>query len=276
MADGETMSKKEVGITISVSFGFLLFLVFVIWGNASVPAGHVGVVSTFGDVDKTVLDEGLSLVWPWKSVHRMSVQLQEKKESMQCPTSQGATINVEASVLYRLKRDGASQVYKSVGKEWDKVIVEPQFRSALRETTAKYKAEDLYGSNRAGIEKEVFDLLTNMLKDRGVEIDSILLRDLVLPTSVKSGIENKLVAEQDSLKMEFVVRQAEQEAKRKVIEAKGIADSQAIIKKDLDDNYIRYLWVQALKEHSGSIIYVPTGNDGLPFFKQVHGPEPKK
>jgi hypothetical protein len=69
----------------------------------------------------------------------------------------------------------------------------------------------------------------------------------------------------------------ELEAESKVIQAKGIAEAQTIIKKDLTDEYIRYLWVMALKEHQGAIIYVPTGQDGLPFFHQTqHAPTPKK
>lgn len=268
MASPDKKLPPEVKILFAVIV-FAAFLALFIWGTASVPAGHVGVVTTFGEVNANVLDEGLSFVAPWKSVKRMSLQLQEKKEKMQCPTSQGASVSVEASVLYRLKRDSAAAVYKGVGIEWDTVIVEPQFRSALRETTAKYKAEDLYGSNRAGIEKEVFDLLTQMLKDRGVEIDSVLLRDLELPKTVKAGIENKLVAEQENLKMEFVLKQSEQEAKRKAVDARGIAEAQTIIKKELSHEYLVYLWIQALKEHSGSTIYIPTGADGMPMFKNI-------
>ena len=63
-----------------------------------------------------------------------------------------------------------------------------------------------------------------------------------------------------------------QEAERKALEAKGIADAQKIIKKDLDHNYLIYLWIEALKEsahHKNATIYVPTGMDGMPLFKQI-------
>lgn len=70
--------------------------------------------------------------------------------------------------------------------------------------------------------------------------------------------------------MTFVLQKEKQEAERKTIEAKGIADAQSIIKKDLDENYLKYLWISALEKHQGAIIYVPTGTDGMPVFKRVH------
>jgi hypothetical protein len=91
-------------------------------------------------------------------------------------------------------------------------------------------------------------------------------------------VEAKVAAEQDAQRMEFVLKKESQEAERKRLEAKGIADAQAIIKKDLDPHYLTYLWIEALKEgakHNNAVIYIPTGTDGMPMFKKKKRRESK-
>ena len=149
-------------------------------------------------------------------------------------------------------------------------VVSPYFKNAVRDVTAEFLPEAFYSAERGMIEHKISEKLRKEFELRGLVVESVMLLEPVLPELVRQRIEAKVGAEQDAARMEYVLKQKELEAKAKVAEAKGIAEAQTIIKKDLDDNYIRYLWVMALKEHSGSIIYVPTGNDGLPFFKPVH------
>src|SRR5204863_1219971 len=111
-----------------------------------------------------------------------------------------------------------------------------------------------------------------LLGERGIVCEKVLLRNIALPSMVKIAIEKKLAAEQEALQMQFVIQKEEKEADRKRVEAKGIADSQQIIQGTLTDPYLRYLWIESLKtasSHNGTIIYVPTGHDGIPFFKEV-------
>jgi hypothetical protein len=88
-----------------------------------------------------------------------------------------------------------------------------------------------------------------------------------------------MTAEQKSEQMKYELMTAEGEAKKKIIEAKAIAESQKLIKKSLDDTYIRYLWVQALEtaaKNRSATIYIPTGKDGLPMVNTVSTGTPTK
>ena len=89
-----------------------------------------------------------------------------------------------------------------------------------------------------------------------------------LPEKVRSAIEDKLQAEQEAQRMEFVLLRENQEAERKRVEAKGIADANTVISGSLSENYLRWYWVTNLDKHQ-DVIYVPTGNDGMPMFKSV-------
>ncbi len=240
--------------------------------TASIPAGHVGITHKFGDVDNGTLPEGLNWVKPWTTVERMSVRTFEIKETADVPTKKGLTVGLEASWFYHLDAGKATDVYKKLGLNYDKAFLETQFRSAMRDATSKYEAEDLYTANRTAIETELFNISKTLIEDRGIVLESVRLRDVKLPKVLADRITEKLSAEQDMMKMTYTLQQAQKEAERKVVEAKGIADAQAIIKKDLDPHYLSYLWIEALKEsakHNNATIYIPTGTDGMPFFKQV-------
>lgn len=248
--------------------GFILLLTSI----SCVPAGHVGVVTTFGKVSDDTVSEGVNLVAPWRSVKKMSLRTREDKEVASCPTREGLSIDLEVSILYSLNKDRAAEIYRTVGEDYEKVLVVPQFRAALRDTTTHYEAKDLYTANRDKIEQGLLKAVTATLAERGITCEGVYLRNIELPKAVRERIEAKLAADQDAQRMEFVLQKTKQEAEQRRVEAKGIADAQVIIKKDLDHAYLQYLWIEALKEsakHNNATIYVPTGGDGMPMFLRV-------
>jgi regulator of protease activity HflC (stomatin/prohibitin superfamily) len=265
----ENTGKMAFGI------GVALFMICVVGGCAgctTVPAGHVGVVTTFGEVTPQPLPSGLHLIAPWRSVHRLSVQTKEQKETVNAPTREGLTVHLEASLLYSLEGDKASGMFKDVGDKYDEVVVFPQFRSALRGATSHYEAKDLYTASREKIEEDLAKSVRTSLGLRGVLVEQVLLRDVQLPPMVKERVEAKLAAEQDAQRMQFVLQKTTQEAEQKRVEAKGLADAQAIIKKELSHEYLIYMWIKSLEEnskHGNTTVYIPTGSDGMPFFKTV-------
>ena len=75
-----------------------------------------------------------------------------------------------------------------------------------------------------------------------------MVRNISLPTPVKTAIEDKIRAEQDAQKMQFVLQKERQEAERKRVEAQGIADYQKIINTGLTDKQLEYEMIKAYKE----------------------------
>lgn len=263
--------SQNVSSRVAAAVGLVvLVLVLVLIGGrfvCMVPAGHVGVVTTFGRVHEETLPEGLHLIAPWNTVQELSIRTAEIKEEMDVPTKEGVTVRLEASLLYSLESDRAAEVYQKVGPDFVRVIVEPQFRSATRGTSVNYEAKDLYTGKRSDIEHKLETETRKLLEERGIRCERVMLRKMELPPSVKASIDQKLVAEQKSQQMTYELETARQEAEKKLIEAEATARAQETIKKTLDDTYIRYLWVQALEtaaKNRAATIYVPTGADGLP------------
>ncbi len=208
----------------------------------------------------------------------MSIQTWEIKEMAKTPTKEGLSVDLESSLLYSLRKDAAAKMFRDVGQNYDRVIIEPTYRSALRNATVKHASQDLYTASRTEIESDLEKSIKATLDVYGINCEKVLLRDMQLPPTVKEAIERKQAADQDSQQMEFVLKKAKQEAERKAIEAKGIADAQVIIKKDLSHEYLVYLWIEALKEgakHNNAVIYVPTGGDGMPMFRTLESGKKK-
>lgn len=250
----------------------LLLLVAALFGWSTVPAGHIGVVTSYGQV-MAVIEPGATLKFPWRATTVISLQTQEDREVASVPTKEGLTVELEASLLYSVEGpQAARELYEEVGAGYREVVVMPQFKSALRGITVKYDAKDLYTAHRAEIEAAMMESVTGLLKKYGIRCHQVLLRSITLPATVRAAVERKLAAEQDAAGMEFVILKETKDAERKRVEAKGIADAQQIIHQTLTAEYLRYLWIQSLKDaanHGATTVYIPTGGDGLPTFTDV-------
>ena len=93
----------------------------------------------------------------------------------------------------------------------------------------------------------IFKTIESDFKKRGLVLEQLLVRNITLPATVKASIEEKIKAEQEAQKMEFVLQKEKQEAERKRVEAQGIADYQRIMSSGLTDKQLQYENIQVMK-----------------------------
>jgi prohibitin 1 len=234
-----------------------------------IPAGHVGVVDFFGTVSETTLKAGINTVNPMARVVKMSVQTQEIKETMDVPSKEGLTVQLEMSTLFHLDPEKAADVYKTVaGGDYVDVILVPQFRAVSRGVTAGYEARALYTSEREMLSQLIQKDLSAKVGPRGINVESTPLRRVGLPPDLTRAIEEKLRADQESQRMQFVLQKEKQEAERKRIEAGGIADFQRIVAQGISENLLRWKGIEATEKLSSSqnakVVIVGGGKTGLP------------
>jgi regulator of protease activity HflC (stomatin/prohibitin superfamily) len=234
-----------------------------------IPAGRVGVIDFFGIVSEKILPSGINLVNPLARVIKYSIQTKEHKETMQVLSREGLTIGLEVSVLYRLNPDSAARVYKTVSAgDYENIILIPQFRSISRAVTASFQASALYSTERERLGASIQDEFARTVGPRGVIIESTPIRNVALPVQLTEAIEQKQRADQESQRMEFILTKEKQEADRKRIEAKGIADFQNIVTAGISEQLLRWKGIEATEKLAQSpntkIIIVGAGKDGLP------------
>jgi prohibitin 1 len=245
------------------------FLILIAGGPfRTVPAGHVGVQDFFGSVSSTTLSPGIHLVMPLTSVVKMSVQTQEIKEVADVPSREGLILSLETSLLFQVDPAKAVDIYRTVSSNYVGTIVEPQFRSAIREVTASYEAKSLYSAERERIAGEILDLFRRLSGERGVVAQQVLLRKIGLPPVVANAIQEKLKREQEAEQMKFVLQKEQQEAERKRIEGQGIADFQRIVAQGISPQLLEWKGIEATEKLASSsnakVVVIGSAKTGLP------------
>src|ERR1700757_4258220 len=135
-------------------------IIVVMASVTSIPTGNVGVLTLFGRVTGDILGEGIHLINPLKSVQKLSVQTQSVKESANTPSNEGLMLALDTSLLFRLDRTKAAQVYQTVGENYAEKIVEPTLRAAIRASTSSHSANALYTNARELVQQQIQDELT--------------------------------------------------------------------------------------------------------------------
>jgi regulator of protease activity HflC (stomatin/prohibitin superfamily) len=251
---------RLIGLVLAV----ILFFSCVV----SIPTGNVGVLTLFGKVTGETLGEGIHLINPLKAVQKLSIQTQSVKESANVPSNEGLILALDTSLLFHLDRTKAADVFQKVGPNYVEKIVEPTLRAAIRASTSAHTANALYTNARELVQQQIQDELSTQLGARGMIVENVLLRDVQLPALLKGSIEAKQQAEQDALRMSFILQKEKQEAERKRIEAQGIADFQKIVAQGISTQLLEWKGIEATEKlatsNNAKVVIVGNSKNGLP------------
>jgi regulator of protease activity HflC (stomatin/prohibitin superfamily) len=263
----DASGKSLIG-GVAVIIAALLIAILVFASLTQIDAGHVGVLTLFGKVKPDVLDSGIHFVNPFAVKHQLTVRTVELKESASVPSSEGLIMGLEASLLFRVNRDKAVSVYRDLGERYITNILEPTFRSAIREATASHTAAVLYSGERNKVAQEIFLQVEKEMAPRGIIVERVLLRDVQLPSTLRAAIEAKQQAEQESLAMSFRLQKEKQEADRKRIEAEGIRDFQRTVAQGINQQLLTWKGIEATEKLADSkntkVVVIGSGKEGLP------------
>jgi len=284
-----TFSPSSISLSLSylsmrniLAFIVGLFVVVIFFRSVVVvAAGETAVTSVFGRVNGQELHSGIHFVNPLAKVNRMSIRTEEfsmtkareggEGDPITVLTKEGLDVTLDVTILYRLMEDKASDIYSQFGLLYRDVIIRPIIRSVIRQVISEFEAKDIYSEKRQEVVERMRTSLAKEFEPRGLQLEEVLLRDVELPDRLIQSIQDKLTAEQESQRYQFLLEQANKEAERKRIEAAGQRDSQKIITESLTPTYLHYQYIQNLKDRQGTI-YVPvSAQNGLPLFQNIGG-----
>jgi regulator of protease activity HflC (stomatin/prohibitin superfamily) len=254
---------------------FMMGLGLVTSSVRQVDAGYVGVKTLFGKVQKETLSSGLHFINPLMDVTFIDIKtqnytmsgvhdegLKSGDDAIKVLTADGLEVTIDLSVLYRVNPSETPKLITDIGVNFEDKIVRPITRTRIRDNSVYYDAISLYSTKRDEFQSRIFKTIETDFKQRGLVLENLLVRNITLPASVKSTIEQKINAEQEAQKMQFVLQKEKQEAERKRVEAQGISDYQRIINESLSDKQLQYEQIQAMKELAKSanskIIVMPS------------------
>ncbi|MGH8067630.1 MAG: prohibitin family protein [Candidatus Entotheonellia bacterium] len=201
--------------------GLALAALTVLWSTFRViPAGHVGVATFFGKVQKEPLREGLNVIHPLLSVTTMSTQVQKRQARYDAASKDLQAVHVEMVLNYRLLPDRAPEVYQKIGTEYANIIVDPAAQEALKANTALHIASEILRL-RPKIKSEVQANLMEWLDKYGIELKEVALANIEFDPSYQKAIEAKQIEEQKAEQKLYELVQAQRQAEIAAAQAKG-------------------------------------------------------
>lgn len=263
-------NPKKILMWILVGFVGLFLFIVVLNMSVTISGGEAGVLfRTFGGgIDReNTYGEGFHIVAPWNDMIVYEVRQQEAKETMAVLSSNGLEISLDVSGWFQPLYNKLPQLHQEKGQEYLDRVVRPALRSATRSVIGRYTPEEIYSSKRDVIQDEIYAETKKILDKQYVQLNEVLVRDITLPGTLKTAIENKLKQEQESLEYEFKLSKAQKEAERQLIDAEGKARANRILSASLTDMILREKGIEATLElaRSPNAKVVVVGNkDGMP------------
>lgn len=237
------MKKNFLGLAATV----LLFS-----SCAVIRPGEAGVKQRLGKFGNQIITQGAVIYNPLTSkVVKASVQTENLELFLNLPSKEGLSVDSEISILYRLETDKVASILQNIGPNYPAIITSV-FRSASADVCSQFFAKDMHSGRRADIEEAIKIKMGETLMPQGIEVEAVLMKSIQLPRGLSMSIEQKLQAEQDAMRMEFILQQAKLEADRKIIEAEGERDAQKILSEGLTDELIQIRSIEAFRELSRS------------------------
>jgi prohibitin 1 len=270
MAQEELNFKKIIPIAVIV-VAIIVLITFWSRMTITIDAGHGGVLfKTFaGGLEKEVTyGEGFHFIAPWNKMYVYEVRQQEISETLNVLSSNGLEISVDVSVWYQPDYQKLGFLHSNIGINYLQRVVIPSLRSSTRSVIGRYTPEDIYSTKRDVIQEEIFQQTVNILEEKYVQTNRILIRSIVLPPTIKSAIERKLKQEQESLEYEFKLEKATKEAERQRIDAEGKAIANRILSQSLTDKILMEKGINATLELANSpntkVVVIGNSENGLP------------
>ncbi len=272
--------------------GIIVVLAIAMNFYKTIPPGHVGVATLFGNVQEHAYTQGLHV--PVNPLYRWVVfdaREQTHMETANVPSQDQLQTKLDVSVQYRIIGSMAPTILQETGdaRKAVEVHLKPKLRSLLREQGKSIKrAEDFFKEEtQEALQLSLTEGLREFLAPKGIEVSAVLIRDISLPPFIVLAIEKKKereqAVEQERAELERVRTElqqqvaraeagreaAESEAARKRILADATAYEIEKINKAIANNaaYIQLQSLEALKAISkdpASKIYFMDGSSTNP------------
>ena len=206
------VTKKKIAAIVGAALAVVLCVAACF---QTVPAGHTGVVTTFGRVENYTLDSGAHFVAPWKVVVRMDNRVQKQTLELPCFSSDIQEVNIRYTVNYQISKADAMTLYSSVGTSYYDTVIAPNIAESVKVATARYTAEDLVGM-RDALAAEIQKILAEKLEVYHIELVGTSIENMDFTDVFTNAVEAKQVAQQNKLR-------AQTEAEQRVVESEAEA-----------------------------------------------------
>ncbi len=219
----------------------------------TVGPGQAGVLwKAGGGTQKEAYAEGEYWIWFQNKMYVYDLRIQSNDEKLAVIANNGLSINLDATVRYRIAPNEVVALAEEIGPDYYNIILEPLVRSDARRVVGRYSPEEIYSTKRDLVEREIREQLIGRAAGKHLIIEAVLIRNVELPPAIRQAIDQKLAAEQEVLKMTYVLQIAKATADQRRAEAEGIADYNRAISSSLTPSILEYERILQLEKLAAS------------------------
>lgn len=233
------VDKKKFTITTILVIFILITLLSSI---QTISSGEVGLRVRFGKIIDSNLNEGLNLKIPYiESIVKVNIKVQKAEVTTSSASKDLQDINTSIAVNYRVESKSASNLYRTVGNSYEKVVLLPAIEESIKSVISKYTAEETITS-RPEVSNECMKELQAKVEKYGIVIDNFNIINLTFSEEYSRAIEEKQVAEQK-------LATAKLESEAKIVEAEATKKTNELLKQTLTDNLIAKEFIEKWDGH---------------------------
>lgn len=259
-------STKRIVKWVIIGIVALFLLITLFNSFKTIPTGYIGVKTRFGEVQSTMLNEGMNFKIPYiEKIVLMDCRTQKTEYTMEASSKDLQKIsNFKVAINYNISKDTANQLYREVGVDYKSIIVEPAIQEAMKATIANYTAEELI-TKRNEVSAFALESLYDKLQDKGIQLTSLNILDLSFSEEFDKAVEEKQIVEQETQKAKYELEKAKVENEKKIENAKAEAEVMKQQNKEITEEYLKLKEVENQKamidKWNGVLPSTMTGND---------------
>lgn len=264
----QIMFRRFVKLAI-VGALVLLALITFFSSMRSVDTGKVGVVTSYGQVTGRELTEGLSWVAPWglNNVTEYDIKTQKVDANVAAATKDLQDVSATVVVTYALNRGKVSDVHQNVGKDYQKIEIDPQVQEAFKAVSAQFTNSELI-TRRAEVKEAVLKNLRDRVEKNGrYNIQDIAITNFQFSAEFNAAIEAVQVANQRIAQAKQELETVKVQAEKDVAAAQGAAEAQRLQQQSLTPELLRKMELEnqaeAIKKWNGVQPTTVAGDSGL-------------
>lgn len=259
---------------IGGTFGAFLMIIGFAGPFVEVPAGSVGVVQNFGQVQPTTLQPGLNIVIPiYQRVTNVDTRVQPHNfQEIDAASKELQTVRLTGTMNYHIDGKFASGLFQDVGTDFAEKIIDPAFNDFIKTVVPEYSVNDIL-AKRDEIRTRAKDQLAASLTRYHIIVDDIFIANIAFSNEFQQAIEEKQVAqqrvqteqqilEQKRIQAQQAVAAAQGQADATVALAEGQAEANKLLAASLSDQILQYQYIQKLTDKI-TVMLLPSGNQTI-------------
>ena len=213
-----------------------------------VPSNNVGIRwSAFGGTSSKTLNEGITFKSPIDKIYYIPTTVEERSiKNVNVQTKDAQFVKAEVNVKFRVNQKDAFKVYKryTTLDNLKQNIISNYAQKSIETVVTQYNVIDTLGAKKNEIYSLATKDLQNMLKDEGVELVQLTIKDMNAGDEIEKAIADEAVAKKRVETAEQNRLKAKKDAETKVVNAKAEADANKILEKQLTNKILIQQWIE--------------------------------